>query len=146
MASCADILNKAMAALEANEALTDWCLAAFGRAPLIANYDDDQDPASKDDYPLLVLDVIDDGQANNGNTRTLEIDLDAAVENGAVTLAGRKRIFEGRNQVERLRELAVAALFRAALGRVESVGGVLTFRFGDLWHSSSTLSVTNLKK
>ncbi len=140
-----EILTSARDALANDAELAAWCVAQFGRPPVVMLGLDDKNPPTEDQYPLVVILGVDQSRGDSRREVEWRLHLGTGVVNPAVTESGASRTYTGLLQAEMLREKAEDALYRAKLINIESTGESASESYYPLFVSYSMVAVTMLK-
>lgn len=146
----AEILSAVHASLLSDSAMTAWCVAQFGVAPIIWLGVDDRNPPGDSDYPSVsIVGVEHIRSAATRGSVDWRISIGAGVVNETLVSSGSSRIYTGLLQAETLRELAEDALYRAKISGltvgIDSNGESSSASYHPLYISYATVLVSGLK-
>lgn len=144
------ILEAIHASLLADSAMTSWCVAEFGVAPIIWLGVDDRNPPTDSEYPsVTIVGVEHIRSAATRGSIDWRISIGAGVVNDELVSSGSSRIYTGMLQAETLRELAEDALYRAKISGltvgIDSNGESSSAGYHPLYVSYATVLVSGLK-
>ncbi len=141
------ILTDMQQALAANTEFVNWCVAEFGRPPTIQIEVADLQSLDAADFPFIGLFDVNQDSGMAAPRMEWSVKLLAGVSESELTAevvnSCTLRAYTGRLQVEDLREQAVVALYRAALGaRITTDGASVPNQYHPRYYSGTQLQIT----
>ena len=139
-----ELLEKILSALAADAALGAWVRDTYDTALTVVLDPDPDEPPTEDSYPMAAV-ILSEHARDNTSARQQEwhVVLGLALRDTAeLSLAG-VTVPAGKLRVERLRELAEAAVMAAGLGKVECDGSVEREVLHPLYAAASVIVITN---
>lgn len=139
------LLIAARDALSTDTELSAWCVAQFGKAPLVMLGLDDKNPPEESEYPLVTIIGVDQERGNGKRETDWRLHLGVGVVNSEIAESGSIRTFTGMLQAEQMREIAENALYRAGLKDLNTTGESSSESYHPLYVSYSMVNVSMLK-
>ena len=139
------LITKLMGVFTADSTFLAWCTDNLGRHPTLYIGLDDANPPGREDYPVIgITEVTTDNESVRGQSEfVVEMGFGVADEGIAENTALKTKTYNGFILAESFRVAALAALFRAALGRM-SVEGSGQVQYHPLYVSGMKLNISTI--
>jgi hypothetical protein len=137
-----ELLDAIKNALVADQPLNSWCLAEFSRAPTIFIGIDPRKDPDESVYPIIAVVGLSQGRGDDRREHRWDIPVGVGVVNETITVSGASVVYNGLAQVERMRELAEDALYRARIASMGTSGDASSECYYPLFVSFTTVVFT----
>ena len=137
-----DLLARIIAALDTDPAIGAFCAEYYAKALTVQFGIDEDNPPPSESYPLAAVILASHARETGSRRQTWHMVIGLCLRDEAtVTLADRE-VPAGALRVERLRELAEAALMAPGFGKVETDGSVEREVLHPLYAAATVITFT----